>query len=226
MIRSYGAGAAPRRRAGTRPSAVAAVLAVALAGLGGMPRAPAATDTGALVERLRDGGHVLYFRHASTDWSTSDNVRAEGDWTSCDPDRMRQLSQEGRDNARAVGAAMRRLGIPVSAVHASPYCRCVQTAELLDLGPVETTRDVLNARAAEYVGGREALRASARRRLGTPPPAGTNTVIVAHGNVFLLAAGERPPEGGAVVVRPGGEDGFEVLGTITAAEWIEHDPGG
>ncbi|MDZ7749668.1 MAG: histidine phosphatase family protein [Halofilum sp. (in: g-proteobacteria)] len=203
-----------------------AALAALLVLLVAVPRPlPAAADARALVERLRDGGHVLYFRHASTDWSTSDDVRAEGDWTSCDPGRMRQLSQQGRDNARAVGAAMRRLGVPVDAVYASPYCRCVQTAELLDLGPVTTTRDVLNARAARYVGGREALRATARRRLGTPPPAGSNSVIVAHGNVFLLAAGQRPPEGGAAVVRPTGDARFDVLGTITADDWLRLDPG-
>lgn len=194
---------------------------IALGMLFGAVGPSAAAEARALVRDLRDGGHVIYFRHAQTDWSQHDDVRAAGDWTSCDPARMRQLSDEGRRTAAAVGDAMRALEIPVGAVHASEYCRCVETAELLDLGPVETTRDILNARAAEYVGGRDALRASARRRLGAPPPDGTNTVLVAHGNVFLLAAGERPPEGGAVVVRPRGDGRFAVRGTVTAAQWIE-----
>lgn len=187
--------------------------------LGAMQPLPAA-DKHELVRALAEGGHVIYFRHAPTDWSGHDNVRADGDWTSCDPERMRQLSDEGRQIARKVGRALRRLDVPVGSVHSSPYCRCVQTAELLNLGPVETTRDILNARAAEYVGGRGALRTSARHRLGTPPPDGTNTVLVAHGNVFLLAAGERPPEAGAAVVRPHGDGEFEFLGTVTAGTWI------
>lgn len=169
---------------------------------------------------LQGGGHVIYFRHARTDWSQHDDVRGAGDWTSCDPARMRQLSAEGRATARAVGEAMRRLAIPVGAVHASEYCRCVQTAELLDVGPVETTRDILNARAAGYIGGRDALARSARRRLSSVPPGGSNTVLVAHGNVFLLVAGERPPEGGAAVVRPEGDGDFTLLGILPAEAWI------
>lgn len=173
-----------------------------------------------LVAELQDGGHVVYFRHAPTDWSQHDDVRAAGDWTSCDPARMRQLSDQGRDTARAVGAAMRRLDIPVGAVYASEYCRCVRTAELLDVGPVETTRDILNARAAEYIGGRDRLARTARHRLGAVPPDGTNTVLVAHGNVFLLVAGERPPEGGAAVVRPEGDGEFALLGILSAEDWM------
>ncbi|MDX1610080.1 MAG: histidine phosphatase family protein [Halofilum sp. (in: g-proteobacteria)] len=185
------------------------------------PTASASATPQALARALLDGGHVIYFRHAATEWSQHDQVSGAGDWTSCDPEEMRQLSAAGRDSARAVGRAMRQLGIPVADVHSSPYCRCVETAELLGLGPVETTLDLLNARAAEYVGGRDALRESARRRLGTRPPAGANTVLVAHGNVFLLAAGERPPEGGAAIVRPLGDGEFELLGTIPAGTWPE-----
>lgn len=197
-----------------------AALLAALAVLSGALQPLPAADERELVQALADGGYVLYFRHAPTDWSRHDDVRADGDWTSCDPDRMRQLSNEGRRITREIGRAMDRLGIPVDSVHSSPYCRCVQTAELLDLGPVTTTRDLLNARAAEYVGGRDALRTSARRRLGTPPPEGTNAVLVAHGNVFLLAAGARPPEAGAAIVRPRGDGEFDFLGTVTAETWI------
>lgn len=197
-----------------------AALIIALGVLPGAIQPLPAADEHELVQALNDGGYVIYFRHAPTDWSQHDDVRADGDWTSCEPDRMRQLSDEGRQIAREVGRAIRRLGIPVGSVHSSPYCRCVRTAELLDLGPLETTRDLLNARAAEYVGGRDALRTSARRRLGAPPAEGTNTVLVAHGNVFLLAAGKRPPEAGAAIVRPRGNGEFEFLGTVTAETWI------
>lgn len=209
-----------RRPAGGRARRRAALALAALAAAWA-PAPGLALGEGELVAALQDGGHVLYFRHAETDWSRHDDVRAAGDWTSCDPERMRQLSDEGRETARAVGAAMRRLDIPVGAVYASEYCRCVQTAELLDLGPVETTRDILNARAAEYVGGRESLARSARQRLGRVPQDGSNTVLVAHGNVFLLVAGERPPEGGAAVVRPEGDGRFTVLGILAAEAWME-----
>lgn len=180
-----------------------------------------ATERGELVEALRAGGLVLYFRHAPTDWLDDDQLTSEGALSSCDRDQMRQLSDEGRDTARAVGEAIRTLKIPVASVYASEYCRTTETARLLALAPVETGRDVLNVRAAQYVGGREALAAKARTRLSTPPPAGSNVVLVGHGNVLMLLADVHPPEAGAAVVRPLGDGKFEVLGILAPQDWVQ-----
>ncbi len=65
-----------------------------------------------LVEMLRQGGYNIYFRHAATDWSKDDHVAVNGDWTSCDPEKMRQLSAEGRSVAQRIGQSIRDLGIP------------------------------------------------------------------------------------------------------------------
>ncbi len=184
-----------------------------------MARTPGAFEGEAMLAALREGGHVIYFRHAQTDWSQSDLVLEAGDWTSCDPSHMRQLSAEGLRTAKSIGEAMRRLRIPIDRVYASEYCRCVQTAEALDLAPVEATKDILNVRSAEYVGGRDVLEKAARRRLSTPPPEGMNTVLVGHGNVFLLVAGARPPEAGAAVVRPDGAGRFTVMDILSAGDW-------
>jgi hypothetical protein len=73
---------------------------------------PLLTDM-ALVKALRAGGYNIYFRHVSTDWSQSDEVRKVDDWRSCDPLRMRQLSAAGQAAATAIGVAMRRLDILV-----------------------------------------------------------------------------------------------------------------
>lgn len=176
-----------------------------------------------LAEELRAGGHVIYFRHAATDWSQQDHIGGPADWDSCDPQRARQLSAEGRATARKVGAALRRLRIPVHAVVSSAFCRCVDTARLLDVGPVSVSPDLINTSMAEHVGGRDALAATVRRRLATPPPSGTNTVLVAHGNLLVLAAGVRPVEAGAAVVRPDGRGGFHVVRMIGPEEWAALD---
>lgn len=172
-----------------------------------------------LLRALRAGGYNLYFRHAATDWSRADHVGAVGDWVSCDPLRIRQLSEDGRRTAKAVGVAMRALEIPVGAVFSSPYCRTVETARLLDLGPVETTTDVMNMRVAEYFGGRQAIAARTRVRLATPPAPGTNTVYVAHGNVAREATAVYPGEGECIVFRPDGQGGFEFAGRFTPEDW-------
>lgn len=173
----------------------------------------------ALVEALRGGGYTLYFRHEATDWSQHDNVRKAGDWLSCDGDRMRQLSSAGRRRAAATGEAIRSLGIPIGRVLASPYCRTVETARLMNLGPVKTTTDVMNLRVAGYFGGRDAIIATARTLLAQPPEKNTNTLIVAHGNVARDATPVYPDEGEGVVFQADGKGGFIVAGRVTPAEW-------
>ena len=172
----------------------------------------------ALLQDLRQGGYVIYFRHAATE-SQSDYVSAARDWTSCDPTRMRQLSEAGREASRRIGNAFRTLGIPVGGVAASEYCRAVETAELMDLGEVEATTDILNTRSASYVGGQEVLIKRARQRLGTPPQAGTNTVLVAHGNVISAAAGVSLSEGEAAAFRPLGNGQFEFVDNVGPEDW-------
>jgi len=172
-----------------------------------------------LVSELQRGGYNIYFRHAATDWSQTDRVTAEGDWTSCDPTRMRQLSNEGRAVAQRIGAAIRRLDIPVGIILASEYCRTRQTAQLMDLGPVETTRMIMNMRVADLVGGPNAVIERARRVLATPPQAGTNTVLVAHGNLMLSATGVYGGEAGAGIFMPRPDGGVELVAQLAPEDW-------
>ncbi len=173
----------------------------------------------ALVTALQQGGFNIYFRHAATDWSQNDQVKKRGDWVSCDAGRMRQLSAAGRQTAGAIGAAMRSLKIPVGQIFASPYCRTVQTARYMQLGIVETTTVILNMRVAEYFGGRGAIATRTRRLLSLDPRAGTNTVLVAHGNVLVTATDVYPQEAEAIVFRPQGEDGFTFAARISPRQW-------
>jgi len=175
----------------------------------------------ALIAALRDGGFNIYFRHAQTDWSNGDRVERDGDWKSCDPDKMRQLSEAGRDTARRMGEAIRRMGIPVGGVLSSEYCRATETARLLGFGPVKTTRDIMNMRAAEYVGGRDTAVANAQRVLSRRPPPGANVVIVGHGNLMRAATRAYPQEAGSGVFRPTpqSEYGFELVAMLTPEDW-------
>lgn len=210
------------QQARTAPVAarVAALLLATLVLAPAPARAAESTPRGpALVQALRAGGHVLYFRHAATDWSGADRVTAPGDWDSCEPARMRQLSEEGRAVARTIGRALRALGIPVGRVFASPYCRTLETARALGLGPVEITTDIINLRVAQYFGGADAVAARTRARLAAVPAPGSNTVLVAHGNVIRHATGEYPGEAGAIVFRPDGAGGFSVRARLAPEDW-------
>jgi phosphohistidine phosphatase SixA len=187
--------------------------------------APGAAASGlegkALVEALRGGGFNIYFRHAATDWGQEDRVELAGDWTSCDPAEMRQLSAQGRATARRIGDAIRALGVPVAKVLSSEYCRAWETARLVDLGPVTRTRDIMNMRVAAYVGGREAVVRRAQRVLAQPPPDGANVVIVGHGNLMRAATGAYASEGGSGIyaTRAGSERGFELVAELSPDDW-------
>ena len=177
----------------------------------------------ALVEAVRRGGYNIYFRHAATDWGQSDRAEKAGRWASCDPDEMRQLSSAGRATARRIGEAIRALDIPVGKVLSSEYCRAAETARLLDVGPVETTSDIMNMNAAELVGGREAVVERARRVLSEPAQAGRNVIIVGHGNLMRAATGTYAGEGGSgiYVPAPESETGIKLVGRLSAEEWTQ-----
>src|SRR6185295_12820748 len=70
-----------------------------------------------LLAELRQGGYVLYFRHTATDFSQNDERMRRFE----DCADQRNLIDKGRADARAAGAAIRQLGIPIERVLASPF---------------------------------------------------------------------------------------------------------
>ena len=59
------------------------------------------------------------------------------DFTIGDCRSQRNLDAAGRRQARATGAALRAAGLRFDRVLTSQWCRCRETAELLNVGPVE-----------------------------------------------------------------------------------------
>ena len=196
------------------------VLCILFTGLAVGAGAAQGTPPGAdadLIAKLKRGGYNLYVRHAATNWSQSDRITAYGDWTSCDPVRIRQLSDEGRRDARAVGAALRTLGIRLGQIFASPYCRTMETAKLMSGRAPKPTTDLLNLRAASFVGGSKVVVARARALLSGPPEAGVNDLFVAHGNLGRAAFETSLAEGEVLVIAPRAHGRFEIAGTLTPA---------
>ena len=170
--------------------------------------AASAEPSAELLARLREGGFVLYLRHTSTDFSHNDSRMQSYE----DCANQRNLTDRGREEARVLGEHVRRLGIPIGEVRASPFCRTMETARLA-FGKATATQEVRGGpvEAARY----EPL----RKLLSSPVPAGTNRVISSHGNPFYALAG--PPylaEGEIAVVRPEGER-FTVFARIRLTDW-------
>jgi broad specificity phosphatase PhoE len=169
-----------------------------------------------LVGLLRQGGLVVFIRHARTEKEGADQVAAVmGD---CSTQRM--LGEAGWNEAKAIGAAFRRLRIPVAEVISSEYCRAWQTADLA-FGRFRKTAALNFEPAEDYTAAQEAaMRDRVRPLLAAVPPRGRNTVLVGHDDPFEAATGLYPePMGVAWIVRPGGPDGFTLLGSILPDGW-------
>jgi broad specificity phosphatase PhoE len=185
-------------------------LAVPLALAAGVAAAaePAADDTDTLWTLLRGGGQVLMLRHAATDGTFGDPPGFRLDACAT----QRNLTPEGRAQARQIGEAYRARGIPVGRVLSSLWCRCLDTAELA-FGRVEPL-SALNGgprRDAALV----AARAREVRALLGTAPAGGNLVLVTHNINIRDATGESPEEGQLVIFTPLGGDRFTTVGRLT-----------
>ena len=167
-----------------------------------------------LLAELRAGGLIIFFRHAKTD---RDQVDQElGDFTDCS--KQRNLSQEGRYQARDIGKAIRSMNIPIGKVLSSPFCRCKETAQLA-FGEFETSRDLRFGMGVDFVE-TAALAMTLREMLAIPPVPGTNTILVSHTANLKEATGIWPnPEGAAYIFKPFPGVGFKYLGNIPPDGW-------
>ena len=198
------------RRAFTR-WLLACLLALPLTALGAEPPAEGLAG-GQLLSALRQGGLIVYFRHTSTDFGQNDD-RMTG-YEDCT--RQRNLTDAGREEARRIGAAIKRLAFPVGEVLASPFCRTRETAQLI-FGRATSSDAVRGGPAQPDSPDRYT---ELRRLLATAPPAGTNLAIVSHGNPFrAVAGGNYLAEGEAAVIRPLGEEGFRIVARVTKDGW-------
>ncbi len=161
----------------------------------------------ALVAALRQGGYVIFFRHAATDMTQTDS-----DLSRCET--QRNLNEQGRADARAIGAAFRALGIPVGQVLSSGYCRARDTAQLA-FGRSELVRDLSGLPAAQ----REQRAAALRKLLATEPEPGTNTILVSHGFNITAAAEISIGEGEAAIFAPENDGTFRLVARVEPKEW-------
>jgi phosphohistidine phosphatase SixA len=195
--------------------------AALLVGHGNAGTASADQDSGisaeSLLPELRKGGYVLYLRHtrteqdqADTDPLNLDNVKAQ-----------RQLSDEGRRQAKALGDAFRELKLPFDKVFCSRFQRTQETARLLNVGEVVPSTDVTEG--GLVVSPRENARRAAALRalLAAAPAAGKNLLIVSHKPNLPDAAGKEFGdliEGEVAVFQPMGNGTFKLVARVAPSE--------
>ena len=172
-----------------------------------------------LLSALKDGGFVIYFRHATTERDYADQADPNLDLQDCQS--QRKLSLKGIEQAQMIGVAFAEKGIPVDEIITSDYCRAWKTANLA-FGRYDRKDSRLNFLPyEEYTESQVALMKAAVMPLLTEVPTdGSNTVIVGHDDLFESATGIYPdPQGIAYVLKPDGRGSFELVANLLPDEW-------
>jgi phosphohistidine phosphatase SixA len=148
---------------------------------------------------LRTGGHVALMRHADAPGGVGDPPGFRVD----DCATQRNLSEKGRADVEKIGSRLKREGIAFEKILSSPWCRCIDTAKLLNLGTVETEATFGNVVVLRDQ--REALTAGARALIARWTAPG-NLLVVTHGANISALTSISPASGEIVVVRSGSSE--------------------
>ena len=170
----------------------------------GLPPAPTAADQ--RFARLTEPGIVAVMRHALAPGSGD-----SASFTLDDCATQRNLDVRGREQARAIGAAIQAAGVTIDRVLTSQWCRCRDTAELLDLGPVEDLLALNSffrnpARADEQT-------ADLRQFLLSLPP-GETVILVTHYVNIRALTGRGVASGEVVLLKIGSDRTVSVVDEI------------
>jgi len=152
-------------------------------------------------------GRLLMLRHA--------NAPGNGDpphFRLDDCRTQRNLDSAGRAQARSLGRKLVIAGVKRARVHSSQWCRCLETARLLGLGPVEE----LPALNSFYPTpeDKQARIASLRAFLSAQPPDGPPLVLVTHQFTIAELTGGATPSGGGALFQLDGTGSPRLIGSI------------
>jgi len=85
-----------------------------------------------LARDLQDGQHVLLMRHADAPGYGDPAGYIIGQCST-----QRNLDEYGKKQSKAIGVWLSQQGIKSAEIFSSPWCRCLDTANLLNIGPVK-----------------------------------------------------------------------------------------
>ncbi len=179
----------------------------ATAALGLLPNRQAfAASADAVWQALAAPGAIGLLRHALAPGTGDPANFVLGDCST-----QRNLNATGRAQARAIGAAIRERDIAMDRVLSSQWCRCLDTAELLDLGPVEPL-PALNS----FFGNRSRGPAQTRQTLAFlhDLPREQRVMLVTHQVNITALTGQGVASGELFVAHRRDDGSLEVQGSV------------
>jgi len=155
---------------------------------------------------LKSDNHFVLIRHAlAPGYSDPDHFQVDNCTT------QRNLNAEGRYQSKKIGDLFRSNGISKAAVYSSQWCRCLDTAQLLNLGKVSELNS-LNS-FFEHFEREESQTIEIKRWIKTVP-LGIPTVLVSHQVNIDALTGYSPSSGEIIFVRRSFDGSLSVIGSI------------
>ncbi|WP_298833140.1 histidine phosphatase family protein [uncultured Piscinibacter sp.] len=183
---------------------------VVLAGLAApaWPGSAAAGDAEAL---LRQGGVVIAFRHALAPGTFDPPGFRIGDCAT-----QRNLSEEGRAQARRIGEWFATRSLKPARVRSSPWCRCIDTATLA-FGPPEVESSLGSPRGYPEATNAESIHRLRRAVAAASARRDRFEAWVTHMFVLSALVGEGSGSGEGLVLRADATGAPKVLARLTVA---------
>ena len=182
-------------------------IKVILTGLIFLAAAGASADQTDLIDRLKSGGHILMIRHALAPGSGDPPNFKIGDCST-----QRNLDDSGRTQARSIGIWLRTNGIKSARIYSSQWCRCLETANLIDLGPVQELA-ALNS-FYEKIEDREPNLKALNQFISQQPVNGKLIILVTHYVTIGAIAGTSVSSGEGVLLELHKNKPYTVVGRL------------
>ena len=182
-------------------------LLVCLLGLNGLAMSDIDTDRASMIGKMKTGGHILMIRHALAPGTGDPANFRIGDCAT-----QRNLDDRGRNQARSIGDWLRTQGIDSARVYSSQWCRCLETAKLLEMGSV-TELPALNS-FYELTQNREPNLKALRKFIAEQPSDGDLIILVTHFVTISAIADEAVSSGEGVLLKLNEDAPYEIVGQI------------
>lgn len=128
---------------------------------------------------------------------------------------QRNLDDTGRAQAAQLGRLLVQAGVVRARVYSSQWCRCLDTARLLDLGSV-TALPQINSFLAASTDQRAEQIAALRKFLAGLSADGPPVVLVTHRGVVTGLTGVNPDSGAGVILQLNGTGQPRIVGRFAA----------
>ena len=171
---------------------------------------PSDADANSPWHAFASSNHIAIVRHAlAPGYSDPDHFDLE------DCKTQRNLNREGRLQSKKIGELFRLNGITQAIVYSSQWCRCLETAELLDFGEVFEL-PALNSFFENFE--HKVAQTQELRRWMNEASLKAPTILITHQVNILALTGYSASSGEIIFVRRNSNDDLKVIGRVSTLD--------